>query len=207
MRSGDDLLLLDGMGTQATGVITDPHHKRCGVKIISRHFVERSKPRLHIAIAPVKLNDRMEWFLEKVTEAGVDEITPVICHRSERKVINHERYQKVLLSAMKQSMNRYLPILNQAVSFNHFVSQCTPGYIAHCMDGDKIPVREILTGHANITVLIGPEGDFNPDEVKAAQQKGWKSLSLGTNRLRTETAGVAVGMIVGLLAKSSYAKS
>lgn len=199
MTSGDEVLLLNGMGTQATGLITDPHHKRCGVKITSRNFSERSKPYLHIAIAPVKLNDRMEWFLEKVTEAGVDEITPVICHRSERKVINHERYQKVLLSAMKQSMNRYLPILNQAVSYEHFIAQREPGYMAHCMEGDKISLRELQSGTTNITVLIGPEGDFTPDEVKAAQQKGWKSLSLGANRLRTETAGVAVGLVVKVI--------
>lgn len=199
MKSGDEVLLLNGMGTQATGLITDPHHKRCGVKIISRNFSERSKPYLHIAIAPVKLNDRMEWFLEKVTEVGVDEITPVICHRSERKIINHDRYQKVLLSAMKQSMNRYLPILNQAVSFTQFVSHHEPGFIAHCLDGEKIPVRELHSVTTDITALIGPEGDFTPDEVKAAQLQGWKSLSLGANRLRTETAGIAVGLALKLV--------
>jgi 16S rRNA (uracil1498-N3)-methyltransferase len=135
--------------------------------------------------------DRFEWFLEKATEIGIDEITPIICSRSERKVIKTERCNRILLSAMKQSLKYHLPKLNEAISLNDFIKQDVEGakYIAHCEEGNKIELREEKKVEKT-TILIGPEGDFSPSEIEMALQNQFKAVSLGTGRLRTETAGI-----------------
>ena len=146
-----------------------------------------------MAVAPTKLNDRYEWFLEKATEIGVTEITPIICDHSERKVINHERYSKVIQSAMKQSLKAYLPVLREAVSFKTFLEmkhkeeiQC----IAHCENFPKEPLKKLLKNTSSILIIIGPEGDFSINEIKRALSHNIKGISLGNSRFRTETAAI-----------------
>ncbi|MBL4675635.1 MAG: RNA methyltransferase, partial [Mucilaginibacter sp.] len=147
---------------------------------------------LHIAIAPTKNLDRIEWFLEKATEIGIDEISLVICQRSERKEAKVERLDKIITSAIKQSIKAYHPKLNAPVSFNQFVKQNFDGdkYIAHCADGEKAELTQSFEKLGRYLILIGPEGDFSPAEVDAALQNGYRALTLGESRLRTETAAL-----------------
>jgi 16S rRNA (uracil1498-N3)-methyltransferase len=149
--------------------------------------------RLHLAVAPTKLNDRYEWFLEKATEIGVTEITPIICDHSERKVINHERYNKIIQSAMKQSLKAYLPILHEAITLKNFLSQehseeikC----IAHCENIDKQSLKSVVKKNKDTLILIGPEGDFSINEINRAIALKIIPITLGNSRLRTETAAV-----------------
>ena len=146
---------------------------------------------LHIAISPTKNIERFEWFLEKSTEIGIDEITPIICNRSERKTIKTERGNRILLSAMKQSLKYHLPKLNEATNFNEFIKKDLEGakYIAHCEDSKKNELKTISKTEKTL-ILIGPEGDFSPKEIKLAVENQFKSVSLGTSRFRTETAGI-----------------
>ena len=145
-------------------------------------------------VAPTKLNDRYEWFLEKATEIGVSEITPILCDNSERKVIKAERYEKIILGAMKQSLKAHLPILNPMISFKEFISSekfgTTPTFIAHCNDVEKQSLKLLKPTSNQITILIGPEGDFSEKEIEMALQKMAKPISLGKSRLRTETAAI-----------------
>lgn len=142
----------------------------------------------------------MEWFLEKATEIGIDEITPIICDNSERKIIKEERFQKIIQSAMKQSLQAHLPILNPAISFNQFVNQSLNGkkLIAHCEDEQKTPLKSVVQGYQSFIILIGPEGDFTHKEINSAIQMDFTPISLGDNRLRTETAGIAACHTISL---------
>ena len=156
--------------------------------------------RLHLGIAPTKLNDRFEWFIEKVTEIGIDEITPIICERSERKIIKQDRLEKVAIAAMKQSNQTYLPKINQATALNDFIkdssAQCK--LIAHCENHQRLALNNIPMTQS-YDVLIGPEGDFSPNEIELALQHQFKPLSLGLNRLRTETAGIVICQSISLI--------
>ena len=195
-KEGDLLHITNGKGYLITAEISHANEKKCLVHIIS--FEKQQKTwdyNLHIAIAPTKMNDRFEWFLEKATEIGIDEITPIICDNSERKVLKTERMQKVLVSAMKQSLKFNLPKLNEPVKFSEIVSLNFNGtkFIAHCEDPDqKNTLKNLLKPNQNILVLIGPEGDFSPKEITKALQHKFIALSLGSSRLRTETAGIVV---------------
>jgi 16S rRNA (uracil1498-N3)-methyltransferase len=162
------------------------------VSVLSIKKSPEPKFRLHLAVAPTKMNDRFEWFLEKATEIGIQEITPIICDRSERKVINLERFEKIVLSAMKQSNEMFLPKLNDAVSFKEFIKQKNQGlqFIAHCEETDKKSLKESLQPNENVTLLIGPEGDFSEKEIALALENNYKPVTLGNTRLRTETAAV-----------------
>ena len=189
-QEGDTIHLIDGHGSFYEVKITLASQKKTGFDILSKWNETTRSYKLHIAIAPTKNNDRFEWFLEKATEIGIDEITPIICERSERKVIKHERMEKIILSATKQSLKATLPKLNQAVSFDDFVkknlnSDC---FIAHCEEQKKIRLQTIAS--VNSTILIGPEGDFSTKEIELALDHNFKPLSLGNSRLRTETAGI-----------------
>lgn len=190
---GDILYITNGNGQLFTAEIILANDKKCNVTIIETN--EKLKPwnyYLHIAIAPTKNNDRLEWFLEKATEIGIDEITPIICKHSERKVIKEERLEKVLISAMKQSLKFQLPKLNPATSFVDFIGQELDGdlFIAHCEETDKKSFKKELRSKQRITILIGPEGDFSTKEIELAMLKKYIPVSLGESRLRTETAGV-----------------
>jgi 16S rRNA (uracil1498-N3)-methyltransferase len=199
LKSGDGVTVMDGKGYVLTAIVTEPHPKHCILSVTERNYYHKKEPMLHIAMAPLKLNERTEWFLEKATEIGIDEITPLICSHSERRVVNIDRFRKVLIAAMKQSLNPWLPVLNEPVSFDLFIKSAEPGYIAHCRDGEKTALRNISPKGNQLTVLIGPEGDFTNDEVKLSLTTGWSAISLGESRLRTETAGIMVCAAAGML--------
>lgn len=191
-KEGDNLFITNGLGFLFISEIIIASEKKCTVKITSSEYVEPFPFYLHLAVAPTKMNERFEWFLEKATEIGVHEITPIICDHSERKVIKTERFAKIIESAMKQSKQFYLPKLNEPISFKSFVNNNPEGslYIAHCEETEKTLLKNILTPKDSYTILIGPEGDFSSNEIIQALQKGFKPVSLGNTRLRTETAAI-----------------
>lgn len=189
---GDILKITNGEGWLFDAEIIDNNIKSCRAKIVSSSKQERRPYKLHLVVAPTKMNDRYEWFLEKATEIGIDEITPIICDNSERKVIKRERYEKILQSAMKQSLQCYLPKLNDAVAFTDFMNQDFEGdiYIAHCEESDRNSLKNELKPNKDITILIGPEGDFSVKEIEMALKNNFIPVTLGDSRLRTETAAV-----------------
>ena len=191
-KDTDILFVTNDLGFLFKTEITLASDSKCTVKIISFEKKEESKFKLHLAVAPTKMNDRFEWFLEKATEIGIYEITPIICDRSERKVINAERFDKIILSAMKQSNELFLPKLNNAITFKEFIKQQNKGLqlIAHCEETDKKTLKSVLKPNENVTLLIGPEGDFSEKEIALALENNYIPVSLGNTRLRTETAAV-----------------
>lgn len=199
--SGDILQITNGRGSLFQAEITLADHKRCIAKIISVHTSPPAPYRLHMAVAPTKLNDRFEWFLEKATEIGIHEITPIICERSERKVIKMDRMEKVVLSAMKQSLHTYLPKLNEAISFKDFMELPQEGdlFIAHCEEDHKRELFHSLRPKQQTLILIGPEGDFSNLEINSALGKGFKAVALGETRLRTETAAIVACTTIALV--------
>lgn len=194
MKEGDVFKITNGKGSFFSAEITNANPKGCLVKILSEEIQAPLPYHLHLAVAPTKLNDRYEWFLEKATEIGISEITPIICEHSERKIIKPERYEKILQSAMKQSLKAYLPVFNNAVSFKEFINSemSSKGLkcIAHCEETDKKSLKSVLLPNQKITILIGPEGDFSSEEINLATKHGYIPVSLGESRLRTETAAV-----------------
>ncbi|HLV14077.1 MAG TPA: 16S rRNA (uracil(1498)-N(3))-methyltransferase [Xanthomarina sp.] len=194
MREGDTLKITNGTGSFFDAEISVVTPKQCIAKILKEEKVKPLPYHLHLAVAPTKLNDRYEWFLEKATEIGVSEITPIICDHSERKVIKPERYQKIIQSALKQSLKAHLPVLNEAVSLKNFIESTSSNdgicCIAHCEENDKNSLKSVLKPNTKITILIGPEGDFSPEEIELALKSGFIPVSLGNTRLRTETAAV-----------------
>lgn len=201
MNAGDRVQIVDGKGGFYEAEIVDAHHKSCTLVILSKQTDFGKKDfHLHVAIAPTKNIDRFEWFLEKCTEIGIDEITPILSEHSERKVIKPERLEKILVSAMKQSVKAYLPRLNELTSFNEFLQLkfSSKKYIAHCNEGHKKHLKEAVSANENVVILIGPEGDFSNEEVNVAVKNGYSEISLGEARLRTETAGVVACHIVNL---------
>ena len=194
MQNGDVFKITNGKGSFFKAEITSANPKACMVKILSEEFQHPLPYQLHLVVAPTKLNDRYEWFLEKATEIGVTEITPIICDHSERKKIKPERYEKILQSAMKQSLKAYLPILNEAISFKEFINSKKTStdlkLIAHCEETDKKTLKSVLLPNKKLTILIGPEGDFSSEEIKLAKNANFIPVTLGESRLRTETAAV-----------------
>lgn len=201
LNTGDEITLIDGKGNLFTASISNPNPKRCEVIVtdVKTEFGKRNFY-LHIAIAPTKNIERLEWFLEKATEIGVDEITPILCDRSERKVINNDRLEKIIVSAVKQSIKAYVPKLNEMISLKQFLNQSIDGqkFIAHCNSWDLPPLKDNLQPNSKVTILIGPEGDFTYNEVEQCLSNGYKEISLGTSRLRTETAGIVACHIANL---------
>ncbi|OCB71823.1 16S rRNA (uracil(1498)-N(3))-methyltransferase [Flavobacterium piscis] len=191
-KDSDILHVTNGLGLLFETQITLASDNKCIVQVLSIKKTDEPKFRLHLAVAPTKMNDRFEWFLEKATEIGIQEITPIICDRSERKVINLERFEKIILSAMKQSNETYLPKLNEAISFKEFIKQKNEGLqlIAHCEETDKKSLKDILKPNQSVTMLIGPEGDFSEKEIALALENNYQPVTLGNTRLRTETAAI-----------------
>lgn len=189
---GDNLNITNGKGWLFVAEITLANNKNCLAKITSAEIQSKKPYTLHMAVAPTKMNDRYEWFLEKATEIGIDTITPIICDHSERKVIKTDRYEKILQAAMKQSLNCYLPKLNDAMPFNDFMEQEIIGnlFIAHCEETDKKSLKQLIKPKQHITILIGPEGDFSVNEIEKAIANGFIPVTLGDTRLRTETAAI-----------------
>ena len=192
-KENDKIFITNGKGKLFTSEVLIANDKKCLVKIIrTEAFKKPWSYYLHIAIAPTKLNDRFEWFLEKATEIGIDEITPIICEHSERKVVKLERLEKIIQSAAKQSLKYHFPKLNEPVTFNQFINSNFDGqlFIAHCEETAKKSLKTSLKPELNTTILIGPEGDFSTKEIMQSLEHNFIPVSLGESRLRTETAGI-----------------
>ncbi len=192
---GDELLVTDGHGKLFHTKIISDDKTESAVEILKtlKEEIEPS-PSIHIAIAPTKNNDRFEWFLEKATEIGVSEITPIICTRSERNQVKQQRLNKILISAMKQSMRLWLPKLNEIEKFENFLKVNSPlinsKFICHCQSQNLPALKNRHRERENVRILIGPEGDFTLEEINLAESNGFISVNLGDSRLRTETAGL-----------------
>ncbi len=202
LQVGADIQLIDGAGGFYTAKITNNHPKRCSVEVIDKQQNVGKRPYyLHIALALTKQIERFEWFLEKATEIGIDEITPLLCEHSERKVVNNERLEKIIVSAVKQSMNGFMPKLNEMTKFQHVIKNNFEGnkFIAHCIESEKKTIKELINPQLKTLILVGPEGDFSPAEVVMAKQLNFSELSLGNSRLRTETAGIVACHSVGFM--------
>ena len=202
LEKGDEITLVDGRGGFFTAEIADPNPKRCAVKVIKSelNFGLRNY-KVHIAIAPTKNIERIEWFLEKATEIGINRVTPLLCRYSERKEIKTDRLEKVMVSAMKQSIKAYLPQLDPLTKFNDFIRQPFDGqkFIAHCDEKHRDLLKTMVDTNNNYLILIGPEGDFSSEEIEMAINAGFHPVSLGDSRLRTETAGVVACHTFNLL--------
>lgn len=194
LTTGDEINLTDGVGHFYQARITTATQKRCMFEIIKQQDVPSPwHGSIHLAMAPTKNMDRIEWFAEKATEIGFDELSFLDCRFSERKVVKTERIDKILVSAMKQSHKSFKPRLNEMCSFKQFVSTPFTGqkFIAHCYDMPSKPhLQQVLSSNESALVMIGPEGDFSIDEVNLAKEYGFVSISLGDSRLRTETAAL-----------------
>lgn len=193
LSAGSMIQLVDGKGGFYQAIIEDPHPKRTRIKIQSSvHSYGKRNHYLHIAFAPTKNIERTEWFLEKATEIGIDEITPIICDRSERRDFKIQRLNKVITSAVKQSIKAYHPKLNEAQKFSDFIQHSSGShkFIAHCIESEKTALKEHVKVNSDYIVIIGPEGDFTPSEVALAVKQDFIPITLGNSRLRTETAAL-----------------
>ena len=191
-KVGDTLYITNGKGFLFTAKITIADQKNCVVSIENSEFKKPTDYKLHLAVAPTKMNDRYEWFLEKATEIGITSITPIFCDHSERKNVKLDRFEKILQSAMKQSLHLYLPTLNQPISFKDYINQDFSGdlFIAHCEETDKKSLKNEIKPNTETTILIGPEGDFSVNEIETAIKNKFIPVTLGNTRLRTETAAI-----------------
>ncbi len=201
LGAGDEINLTDGLGSFYQGRLTTLHHRGCEVEIETLRTVPARSWRLHIAMAPTKNIDRFEWFLEKATEIGIEEITPLFCEHSEREILKPQRLEKVLVSAMKQSLKAWLPRLNEPVRFKDFVTRGYEGqkFMGYCETGHESELHAIYRKGSDALVMVGPEGDFSKNEVKMAIDSGFTPISLGSSRLRTETAGIVVCQTIELM--------
>ena len=186
MQVGTPIELIDGKGMQAFTILEDAHPKRSLLRLKSSIFHENTPP-LHIAMAPTKNMDRIEWYLEKATELGLSKLTFLLCERSERKQVNTERLEKIAIAAMKQSKRFYLPELEGPIRFEDFLQNHPKGYFGHCEEGEKIGMNGLKN---TLPFLIGPEGDFSPAEIAAALKYGYQAVEMSAFRLRTETAAL-----------------
>jgi 16S rRNA (uracil1498-N3)-methyltransferase len=196
MTKGSGVRLIDGKGNLYEGIIKDPDQKKCTIDITGKITdFEKRNYKLHIAISPLKNPERFEWFIEKSVEIGIDEITPLICKNTEKPGIKTDRVNNIIISAMKQSLKATKTLLNESCYLKDFISLKTDAIlmIAHC-DGSLVRRRisDVYTKGRNAIILIGPEGDFTREEIDSAVNSGFIPVHLGTSRLRTETAGIAV---------------
>jgi len=194
-KVGDTICVIDGNGTRAIGKIEAAHAKQCAVSLSQKEVVAKTRNYyLHIAIAPTKNIERIEWFVEKAVEIGVDEITFIRSKNSERTVIKDDRIRKVAESAVKQSQQAYIPKINSLTEFKDFMKTATADIklIAHCEEDKKENIKNYIVSDKSHLALIGPEGDFTKEEIEQALSANFKPVALGDNRLRTETAGLYV---------------
>ncbi|MCW3074040.1 MAG: ribosomal small subunit methyltransferase [Flaviaesturariibacter sp.] len=198
MKKGEALLLTDGKGTKATATITDDNRKRCEVQIGDRSTEPPVTSKVSIAISLIKNASRFEWFLEKATEIGVTEIIPLLCDRTEKEKFRYERLNGILISAMLQSQQCWLPVLHEPVPFAKILeTSIEQKFIAHCEKGVKQQLSSKLTKvSTGQLILIGPEGDFTESEIKSALANGFQPVALGNTRLRTETAGIVAATLL-----------
>lgn len=201
LTEGDAVSLIDGKGNFFDAKISEAHPKRCQLEIIDTkpEFGKRDCF-VQLAIAPTKNMDRMEWMVEKCTEVGIDAVCLLECDHSERRSAKEDRLEKIAISSMKQSLKAYLPQIKPMVQFKEFVQKCATElkFIAHC-DGPRSLLSHLYIKGKDVTILIGPEGDFSPKEVELAIKQGFVPISLGSSRLRTETAGLVAVHTVSLL--------
>ncbi len=192
LKAGTLIRLVNGKGLEAIAEIIFDHPKRCEVEIVKQKQQNNKPSKIAVAIAPTKSNDRIEWFLEKAIEIGLTDFIPLICKNSERKKFNEARWQKVAISALKQSHGVWIPTIHTPIKVDAFIKQKTEGLktIAYCGEFEKKDFSSITDSSKNQLILIGPEGDFTPKETQLAFDNGFTPVSLGTNRLRTETAGI-----------------
>lgn len=191
-KEKDILFVTNGLGYLFKTEIILASDSKCTVNILSFEKQEPSKFHVHLAVAPTKMNERYEWFVEKATEIGIHEITPIICEHSERKVIKTDRFKKIIESAMKQSLHFYMPKFHEPITFKEFIKkkQSVQKFIAHCEETNKKSLKTELKSNENVLILIGPEGDFSVKEIQMALDNKFIPVSLGVTRLRTETAAV-----------------
>ena len=200
-KESDKIFITNGLGYSFESIIEVASEKKCEVKIIKETFQQPDKFYTHIAVAPTKMNDRLEWFLEKATEIGIHEITPIICDHSERKVYKIDRAEKIIQAAMKQSLHYYLPKINEPISLSQFVKSNIDGqkFIAHCEETDKKSFKKEVKKDEKITILIGPEGDFSTKEINLTIENNFIPVTLGNTRLRTETAALVACHTIALI--------
>jgi len=192
LRNDEIITIVDGVGGLFRAKIIDAHHKKCRVEVIESTFTPKPEPFVHIAIAPTKNIDRFEWFVEKAIEIGVGAITPLLCEKSERRIINNERIEKIVVSAMKQSLNLHKTQLHELTKFSDVLKKMkqSQNFIAHCESTEKLALKQACKAQTDTLIMIGPEGDFSPKEIELAIHSGFQAVSLGETRLRTETAGI-----------------
>lgn len=200
-KEGDKIFITNGLGYLFESEIIIASEKKCEVKITKESFKQPDSFYTHIAVAPTKMNDRMEWFLEKATEIGIHEITPIICDHSERKVYKIDRAEKIIQAAMKQSLHYYLPKINEPILLSQFVKSNFEGqrFIAHCEETDKKSFQKTIAKNEKVTILIGPEGDFSTKEINLALTNHFIPVTLGNTRLRTETAALVACHTLAIL--------
>lgn len=202
MQNGEQLQLTNGKGDLFTAEITDNNRKRCAVKIVNTEKRLSTTTNVSIAISLIKNHTRFEWFLEKATEIGVSEIIPLICSRTEKTAFKTDRMKNILVSAMLQSQQCWLPDLHEPIKFTQLVKSSAhqQKFIAHCMDGSKRNLADLNNESlSSKIIMIGPEGDFTEDEITAALGNYFSAVTLGENRLRTETAGIAAAVLLRLV--------
>ena len=207
-KVGELIRVTNGKGLEWKGQIISTDSRKAAAKITEVTLHQNKIAPLHMAIAPTKSNDRLEWFLEKATEIGVTEITPLICDHSERKTIKPERMKKILVGALKQSAQYFLPQLNPLISFEALMKLDHPQtrLIAHCQNGNRIPLHQRGDLNDEILIMIGPEGDFSMREIKTAQNHSFTEITLSSQRLRTETAAIVACSQVATLREISKTK-
>jgi 16S rRNA (uracil1498-N3)-methyltransferase len=200
-KEGDKIFITNGLGFLFESEIILASEKKCEITITKETFQQTDTFYTHIAVAPTKMNDRLEWFLEKATEIGIHEITPIICDHSERKVYKIDRAEKIIQAAMKQSLHYYLPKINEPISLSQFVKSNIVGqkFIAHCEETDKKSLQKEIKKSEKVTILIGPEGDFSSKEINLAIENNFIPVTLGNTRLRTETAALVACHTIALL--------
>lgn len=199
--TGDHIKITDGKGQIAEAALTRADPKACTFRIVNQNSAPAKNFSIHLAIAPTKNADRIEWMVEKCVEIGVDTISFIQCKTSERKSINMERIEKIAINAMKQSQHYWLPKLNAMLPIDHFIRQSNEHskFIAHVDEKNPDHLKSLAKPGGHYLILIGPEGDFTSTEIEAAQADGFQKVSLGPNRLRTETAGMTAVMILNLI--------
>lgn len=200
-KPGDTIWVTNGKGSLFTCEVDIISSKTISAKVL-KHSLENPEPyQLHVAIAPTKSTDRLEWFVEKATEIGIHRITPINCDHSERTALKTERLEKIAEAAMKQSLRCFLPRIDNLVTFKDFIAENTTAdkFVAHCVDSEKKLLKNLLLPNRNVLILIGPEGDFSEKEINMALASGFKPVSLGEKRLRTETAAVVACHTVALI--------
>ena len=191
-RVGDEVLVTDGRGHLYHCRITDANSKKCSLSVVSVDVMPQPRHKLHIAVAPTKNADRLEWFVEKATEMGISEITPIVCEHSERTKLRLDRLQRLVVAASKQSLKYYLPKINEPVECKALIANATETqrFILHCEENHKEHLFNLIDKTSDILILIGPEGDFSTDEISLAKANGFREATLGDERLRTETAAM-----------------